>query len=77
MKKADLLEYIISAADECLADCDSGNPLKSWTRFIDRLDVTVRRHIGDELERQGRNRYTGEAISNVQRDPERETILEP
>lgn len=77
MKRAELHEMLITIADECLADCDSGNPLESWTRFIDRLDAKGRRYIGDERERQGRDRYTGEAISNVQRDPKRKTVLEP
>ena len=77
MKRAELLDYINLALGDSLAGCDSGNPLESWTRFIDRLDAKGRSHIGDALERQGRNRYTGEAIKNVQRDSEYEAILGP
>lgn len=39
---------------------DFKNPLEAWTYFIDTVDGRVRRRIGDMLERQGRNRYTGE-----------------
>lgn len=35
------------------------NPLEAWTRFIDLIDMRVRRRIGDLLEKQGFNRYTG------------------
>ena len=35
------------------------NPLEAWTLFIDLLDSRVRRRIGDMLEKQGKNRYTG------------------
>lgn len=61
MKKAELHEYIITAADECLTDCKSDNPLESLTHFEDKLDSMLRRRIGDTLEQSGRNRYTGEA----------------
>ena len=67
MKRPQLLEYINCALDESLAGCDSGNALEAWTRFIDRLDAKGRASIGDELERQGRNRFTGkEKKSNAQ-----------
>jgi hypothetical protein len=59
MTKVELQEYINTAADQCLADCKTENPLESWTRFIDRLDGIVRRRIGDALEQSGKNRYTG------------------
>ncbi len=59
-KKARLQKYIISVADGCLSGCDSENPLESWTHFIDQTDAEGRRHIGDALERNGRNRYTGQ-----------------
>lgn len=35
------------------------NPLEAWTRFIELIDMRVRRRIGDLLEKQGFNRYTG------------------
>jgi hypothetical protein len=67
MTKPQLMEYINSAVDECLTGCDSGNPLESWTRFIDRLDAMGRRHIGDALERSGKNRYTGLPLKSGER----------
>ena len=60
MKKAELHDYIIAAADECLSGCQSDNPLESLTHFEDKLDSMLRRRIGDTLEQSGRNRYTGE-----------------
>lgn len=36
------------------------NPISAWNCFIDVLDGRVRRRIGDMLEQDGRNRYTGE-----------------
>lgn len=36
------------------------NPLLAWGCFIDVLDGRVRRRIGDMLEREGKNRYTGQ-----------------
>lgn len=36
--------------------------LEAWVIFINVLDSRVRRRIGDMLEKQGRNRYTGELI---------------
>ena len=60
MKRAELLGIINTAAEESLSACSSGgNPLTAWARFIDRLDAIGRRLIGDRLEAQGRNRYTG------------------
>lgn len=77
MKRAELLDYINSALDDSLTGCDSGNPLESWTRFIDRLDAKGRRSIGDTLERQGRNRYTGEVINDGKCNIEPKPLLEP
>lgn len=78
MKRAELHELLITVADECLANCDSGNPLESWTRFIDRLDAKGRNRIGDALEQQGRSRYTGKVVMhNAQCDAEPETLLGP
>lgn len=60
MKKTELMSIINSAVDQALENCESENPLEAWSRFMDRLDVCVRRRIGENLERNGRNRYTGE-----------------
>lgn len=35
------------------------NLLEAWRAFWETLDCRVRRRIGDMLEKQGRNRYTG------------------
>ena len=60
MKRVELLGIIHTAAEESLSSCgNEENPLSAWTRFIDRLDALGRRLIGDKLEEQGRNRYTG------------------
>lgn len=62
MTKTELTAHISAVADDALAECKSENPLEAWTRFIDLLDARVRRRIGDELERAGKNRYTGEPL---------------
>jgi hypothetical protein len=62
MTKTELTAYISAVADDALAECKSENPLEAWTRFIDLLDARVRRRIGDELERTGKNRYTGKPL---------------
>ena len=36
------------------------NPLEAWTEYINRLDIMVRKQIGDMLAANGKNRYTGE-----------------
>lgn len=61
MTKTELMGYISEVLDSTLADCESENPLESWSVFICRLDAKVRRKIGDKLEREGKNRYTGES----------------
>lgn len=60
MTRAELMNHINAELDGALSGCTSENPLEAWVRFIDRLDCRVRRRIGDKLERDGRNRYTGE-----------------
>lgn len=62
MKKAELLQHISEVAEITLSECQSDNPLEAWTMFIDRLDLRVRRRIGDELESKGKNRYTGQPL---------------
>lgn len=41
----------------------SGNLMIVWNRLESAWEGAMRRKIGDELERQGRNRYTGEKTS--------------
>ena len=60
------MAYITSEMDLALAGCKSDNPLEAWGMFMDRLDARVRRRIGDELERAGKNRYTG--IKNQEKE---------
>ena len=62
MTKTELTGHISAVADDVLAECKSENPLEAWTKFVERLDMRVRRRIGDELERDGKNRYTGQAF---------------
>lgn len=59
MKRSELKEYIDSALDDALASCPNENPLEAWTTFLDVLDCRVRRSIGNELEKEGKDRYTG------------------
>lgn len=35
------------------------NPLEAWSMFTDEIDRIGRRMIGDKLESEGKNRYTG------------------
>lgn len=35
------------------------NPIEAWTYYVTIFDVAVRNRIGDMLEKQGKNRYTG------------------
>lgn len=76
MKRAKLMEYINQALDDSLAGCNSENPLEAWSRFMDRLEVRGRASIGDDLERQGRNRYTGKEVNhNDQSNVKRAALL--
>lgn len=49
------------------------NPILAWSFFVDVLDGRVRRRIGDMLEQEGKNRYTGEPLKQsegVKKDAE-------
>lgn len=35
------------------------NPLLAWREYIEKVDNMVTKQIGDMLEKQGKNRYTG------------------
>ena len=60
MKRDELHEIIRSSAEESLSACGAGeNPLEAWAKFVDRLDSAGRRAIGDKLEAERLNRYTG------------------
>lgn len=51
--------YIVrSQAEQRIYD----NPLLAWSDYITALDITVRKQIGNLMEKQHRNRYTGEKI---------------
>lgn len=52
-------QYVVNIDGEPEAEGIYENPIEAWTRFIDSADSRVRRRIGDLLEKQGRNRYTG------------------
>lgn len=51
--------YVVSIDGEPDTGGSYENPLEAWTQFIDTVDCRVRRRIGDLLETQGKNRYTG------------------
>ena len=51
--------YVVSIDGEPDTGRSYVNPLEAWTQFIDTVDCRVRRRIGDLLEKQGKNRYTG------------------
>ena len=44
------------------------NPVLAWSCFVDVLDGRVRRRIGDMLEKEGKNRYTGEPMPEGVKD---------
>ncbi len=60
MKRSELQEIINIAVEKALKACDEDNPIVAWSLFISALDYAGRRIIGDRLEGQGKNRYTGE-----------------
>jgi hypothetical protein len=61
LKRVELQKYIDDAMDYALSACaEEKNPIVAWDVFISRLDSSVRRNLGDQMERNGRNRYTGE-----------------
>lgn len=39
------------------------NPIAAWSIFFDLVDQSVRRRIGNMLEKDGRNRYTGASLA--------------
>ena len=59
MTRSELKQYIDDALEIALSECTSDNHLEAWTQFMDKLDVSARRRIGDELEESGRNRHIG------------------
>ncbi|WP_207641707.1 hypothetical protein [Anaeromassilibacillus senegalensis] len=60
MTRAELISILNTTLDATLRDCKEDNPIVFWTFFMNHFDGTVRRKIGDDLERKGKNRYTGE-----------------
>ena len=62
MTRSELKQYIDDALEIALSECTSDNPLEAWTQFVDKLDVSARCRIGDDLEGSGRNRYTGDLL---------------
>lgn len=76
MKRSELQEIINSAVDKALKDCCGDNPLAAWSLFISALDYAGRRVIGDQLEEQGKNRYTGEPQSDTPKPPPEECACE-
>lgn len=66
MKRSELDDYVDDAMIYVLCKCKNENPLIAWSMFIDHLDMAGRRKIGDDLEAQGRNRFTGEVKNEQQ-----------
>lgn len=62
MKRTELKALMDSALSDTLKECKEDNPIILWAVFISRLDAAGRRRIGDELEKNGRNRYTGQPV---------------
>ncbi len=59
MKKDTLLEIVSDAFNASRLN-QSENPLENWTCFVDNLDAAGRRRIGDQLEAEGKSRFTGQ-----------------
>lgn len=72
MKRLELQEIINSAVEKALKACDEDNPVAAWSLFISALDYAGRRIIGDRLEEQGKNRYTGESQFDTPKPPPKE-----
>lgn len=51
--------YVVIIDGEPEPRGDFENPLEAWDCFMNIVDTRVRRRIGDMLEKQGKNRYTG------------------
>lgn len=69
MKKAEFMEIVTAEAEAALCTCpDFESPIEALTQVMDKLEAGVRRQVGDALEAEGRNRYTGKEM--------RETINE-
>ena len=60
VKRTELLGIIHTAAEESLSFCDAGgNPVEAWAHFEDKLSAIGRRMIGEKIEAEGRDRFTG------------------
>jgi hypothetical protein len=46
--------------ERAIESARSENPLEAWTKFIDTLDLSGRKLIGEQLRKSERNQYTGE-----------------
>lgn len=51
--------YIVAVNGEGQPRLVTDNLMEAWTRYMDTLDVVARRRIGNMLEKQGRDRFTG------------------
>lgn|GEM_PF-1231856 len=38
------------------------NPIEAWSNYIMTVDALLRRRLGDKLEAEGKNRYTGQPL---------------
>lgn len=61
MKKAEFMEIVTAEAEAALCTCPNcESPIEALTQIMDKLEAGVRRQVGDALEAEGRNRFTGE-----------------
>lgn len=59
MRKNELMVIVYKALNQAMTSCTADNPLEAWTNFVDRLDAAGRRQIGEQLQYEGKSRYTG------------------
>lgn len=62
MKKDELKEIVNESMERAIGASQSQNPLEAWTKFIDTLDLSGRKLIGEQLKEAEKNQYTGEEM---------------
>lgn len=62
MKKDELKEIVNESMERAIGAAQSQNPLEAWTKFIDTLDLSGRKLIGEQLKEAEKNQYTGEEM---------------
>lgn len=62
MKKDELKDIVNESMERAIGAARSENPLEAWTKFVDTLDLSGRKLIGEQLRRAEKNQYTGEEM---------------